>query len=197
MKRVLVIIFLFFLVITIFEVVTSLGLFESAQNVVINTDIGRWQVLINDSSIKEETTFEVSNVIVDNEENVLENRLAPGTEGYFEVEIVPNDSSVAFRYDVTYSWDLVDNSKIQFLSVEETTDHDIVRTGEKTYSGIISLDDIADENNVNIRFNLQWINDDNNNDSDSEYGLSKKELIIPISVHLSQYLGEELVEYSG
>ena len=198
MKRVLIIVFLFFFLLTFYVIINrSLGLFESEQNVAINTDIGKWQVLINNASIKTDTSFQVTNVKVSNEENVLEDRLAPGTEGYFDVTIVPNDTSVAFRYDLTYSWSGVDNSYIQFLNIAETNGNTIVRTGENTYSGIFSLANIENDDTVNIRFYVQWINNDNNNASDSAYGLEEKQLVIPVTIHLEQYLGETLVPYSG
>ena len=197
MKRVLIIIVLFFFLLTCYEITRSYALFESNQDIPINVDGAKWQILVNDSSIKESATFEVTEVIVDNEPNVLENRLAPGTEGYFDIQIVPNETSVAFRFDLTYSWDEIDTSSIEFAGISETNGYTIVRTGENTYSGIVTLSDIENENVVDMRISIRWVNNEANSLIDSEYGLSKKELVIPITVHFTQYLGETLVEYSG
>ena len=72
MKRWLIILFIITLSFTFYEIAVSYSLFETENDIVINSDIGRWQILVNDESINETTTFEVSNVQVSGEPNVRE-----------------------------------------------------------------------------------------------------------------------------
>ena len=197
MKRWLVILFVIMLFFTCYEISTSFGLFESAQNIVVNSDIGKWQIKVNDISVKDSTTFEVTNVKVSGEENVREDHFAPGTEGYFDVVIDPNDTDVSIRYDLTYRDDMIQNEQISISNVEVVSGSNVVKVGEKSYAGVISLDDIESGNNIVVRFYVIWSNNDTNNEIDSLYGNNSMTFEIPIEINFIQYTGEEIIEYNG
>ncbi len=197
MKRWLVILFIIMLFVTCYEISTTFGLFESEQVVVVNSDIGKWQIVVNDTSIKTSTTFEVTSVQVTGEPNVKPNNFAPGTSGYFEITIDPNDTDVSIRYDLTYDDTAILNPQISISSIVAIEGDPLVRTGAKTYTGIIPLEDIADEEVVVIRFNISWANSDTNNDIDSLYGNSSETFELPIEIDFLQYTGEVISTYQG
>ena len=73
----------------------------------------------------------------------------------------------------------------------------VVKVGEKSYAGVISLDDIESGNNIVVRFYVIWSNNDTNNEIDSLYGNNSMTFEIPIEINFIQYTGEEIIEYNG
>ncbi len=197
MRRWLVLLFVLMVFFTCYEISSSFGLFESNQNIVVNSDIGKWEITVNDTAVNSSTTFDVTNVSVSGEENVEENLFAPGTSGYFDVVINPNDTDVSIRYDLTYRDDMIQNRNIYISNVEVVEGEDVIQTGEKTYAGVISLQDILDDEQVVIRFYIVWRNEDTNNDVDSLYGSNSMQFEIPITINFIQYTGEEIIEYNN
>ena len=195
MKRWLAILFIIVIFLTCYEISITFGLFETEQTIVVNSDIGKWNIEVNDTSIKSSTTFDVTSVQVNSEPNVKPNNFAPGTEGYFEITIDPNDTEVSIRYDLTYHAEMIDNPQISILGIDVIQGEDVVRTGTRTYTGVIPLEDIEDGEVVVIRFNVEWKNDDTNNEIDSLYGLNSTTFELPIEINFLQYTGENIVEY--
>ena len=86
---------------------------------------------------------------------------------------------------------------ITIEKIEETTSGNLIQTEENTYSKVLTVEEI--KNNVinNIRVYIKWENNEENNDTDSQIGLTKDNSInIPVSVSIIQYLGETIEEYS-
>lgn len=197
MKKWLAILFIIMLFVTFYEISTTFGLFESEQAIVVNTDIGKWQIKVNDTSIKTSSTFEVTSVQVTGEPNVKANNFAPGTSGYFDITIDPNDTDVSIRYDLTYHDEMIQNPQISVTGVSVIQGDNVIRTGNKTYTGVISLEDIEDEEVVVIRFSVEWLNSDTNNEIDSLYGNNSMTFELPIEINFLQYTGETISAYQG
>ena len=86
------------------------------------------------------------------------------------------------------------NNEFGISSVSETNGKTIVRTGENTYSGIVSLADINNHEKVNIVINLLWNNNESNNKNDYELGKSADVgIFIPVIINLKQYNGSEIL----
>ena len=85
MKRWLIILFIISFTLTAYEISKSYGLFETEKDIIVNADIGKFQIKVNDDLINETTTFSVSNFNVTGDSNVRENYFAPGTNGYFDI----------------------------------------------------------------------------------------------------------------
>ena len=197
MKRWLIILFIISLTLTVYEITASYGLFETEKDIVINADIGKFQIKVNDELINETTTFSVSNFNVTGDSNVKENYFAPGTNGYFDIVIDPNDTEVAIRYDLSYRDDMVVNSQITITEVSVVAGTNVIQTGPKAYSGVINLDQIEAGENIVIRFYVEWLNDEGNNEVDSLYGKGEAQIEIPVEILFTQYLGEDIEEYNG
>lgn len=191
-KKILYIIFSFFLLLTLYEIKKTYGLFESNNKMPVQQSTAKWNILINGTNIKSEEKFVVNSVNVEDNENVLNGKIAPGVKGYFDVEIDKTNTSTSIVYSITFDFTKISDS-ITIEKIEETTSGNLIRTGENTYSKVMKIND--DPIN-NIRVYIKWVNKEENNDIDSLVGLTKDNYInIPVSISAMQYLGEEIIEY--
>lgn len=192
-KKILYLLFILFVLITTYEVMDAYGLFESKNKLVVNQNVARWKILINGSNITEED-FVINSINVEDNENVLNGKLAPGVRGYFDVEIDPKaDTSIV--YNISFDFSQISDSFI-VENIEETTSGNLIRTDESTYSKVITLNEIKENKKNNVRVYLKWENKEDNNATDSKIGLTENNYInIPVSVSAMQYFGEDIEEY--
>lgn len=192
-KKILYLLFISFVLITTYEVMDAYGLFESKNKLVVNQNVAHWKILINGSNITEED-FVINSINVEDNENVLNGKLAPGVRGYFDVEIDPQaDTSIVYSISFDFS-QISDSFKVE--NIEETTSGNLIRTDESTYSKVITLNEIKENKKNNVRVYLKWENKEDNNSTDSKIGLTENNYInIPVSVSAMQYFGEDIEEY--
>lgn len=192
-KKILYLLFISFVLITTYEVMDAYGLFESKNKLVVNQNVAHWKILINGSNITEED-FVINSINVEDNENVLNGKLAPGVRGYFDVEIDPQaDTSIV--YSISFDFSQISDSFI-VENIEETTSGNLIRTDESTYSKVITLNEIKENKKNNVRVYLKWENKEDNNATDSKIGLTENNYInIPVSVSAMQYFGEDIEEY--
>ena len=145
MKRWLIILFIILLALTTYEITASYGLFETEKDIIVNADIGKFQIKVNDELINETTTFSVSNFNVTGDTNVRENYFAPGTNGYFDVVIDPNNTDVSIYYEIVVHTELINNQQIHLTRIENVDKPDLTIVRPNTYSGIIPLTDIQND----------------------------------------------------
>ena len=64
----------------------------------------KWQILVNDNDIttNQNTSFKLV-PIIDENNNVKANRLAPSSTGYFDIEIDPTLVDVSFDYEISFN----------------------------------------------------------------------------------------------
>ena len=77
-------------------------------------EFARWQLLVNEADITNKTTanFDLNPVIIKNN-NVADNKVAPSSEGYFDIEINPKNVDVSFEYTIDLSMtDAIDDLMI-------------------------------------------------------------------------------------
>lgn len=196
-KKCLYFICFVFLLVCVFTIVDSYGLFESENTLLVDSDIARWNVVINGSDIKYNDTFVVDKVNLIDNDNVLSGKIAPGSLGYFDIVIDPSGSDTSIRYDVTFDFSSL-NSNIVVSSIEEVYSGNLIRTDVNTYSKVITLDDINNNISNIVRVYIKWDNNEDNNDSDSSVGsILNNYISIPTTVSASQYLGEDIVSYTA
>lgn len=204
MKRTYIILGIMMLIFTFYQIATSYAKYIAEATAVVEKQAGAWAIKVNDTDISNsnsETTFNVDNLIFPESAFVAENKLAPGANGYFEIVIDSTGSSVAVRYDVTL---VVDNlniiDSIRFTKAcivvdGEEVEEGIIKTGDNTYSGVISLEDVTNEVQTTLRFYIGWEELENGQGdiADTELGLIKDiSTNIPVDVVVTQYLGEPI-----
>ena len=192
MRKWLIILFIVLLSLTAYELSVSFALFESEKDFVVNSDIGRWEIEVNGDMINTTNTFTISNVKVNSDSNVREDYFAPGTNGYFDIEIDPNDTDVSIYYEIVCRTDYITNSQISLTRIQNVGKPDLINVAEYTYAGVIPLADIKNGDITTIRFYITWANNDNNNETDSLYGSSSANFEIPMEITFRQYLGETI-----
>ena len=197
MRKWLIILFVLLISITAYELSVSFALFESENDFIVNSDIGKWEISVNDDLINETNTFNISNVRVNSDSNVRENYFAPGTTGYFDIIIDPNDTDVSIYYEIVCRTDYITNTQIALTRIENVGKSDLINVADFTYAGVIPLADIKNGDITTIRFHITWNNNDNNNEVDSLYGNSSANFEIPMQITFRQYLGEEITATSS
>lgn len=176
----------------------TLALFESNGTGDMHMDIGRWIIKISDINITNGNTQEI---VIDNfnysaNQNVAANKIAPGSDAYFDLIVDASGCDVAVKYDITFNFDQVSYADNIGFSVSEIGGDSVVKTAANTYSGIIDLDTIEAGEVVTLRVSMIWNNIEDYNDNDTVLGLEKNsKLALPITINAIQYLGEELVPY--
>lgn len=189
MNKILYLLFSILALITVYSIIDTYGLLESKNKLEVSQNLAKWEIIINGTDIKSGEKFVVDRINVEDNENVLNGKLAPGVKGYFDIEIDCTNASVSILYSITFDFSKISDSFV-VEKVEETTSGNLIRTGENTYSKVINLN----EKN-NIRVYIKWDNKDENNEEDSQIGLKKDNYInIPITISALQYLGEEIKE---
>lgn len=195
MKKVYVCFALILLVLTIFIILKTYGLFESKTSLNVQSDVGKWVILVNDTDITAgaNTKFSVNEIIWNPSDNVKSGKIAPGVSGYFDIVIDPTDTDVSVRYDIDFDFSEFENTNIVVTSIEEINNKTIVKTGTNKYTGVIPLSEIKNGVTNTIRVNVKWDNNEDNNEFDSELGaVPNNEMNIPVFINVSQYLGETI-----
>lgn len=200
MKRKLWLIVFFSFLCLVLTITGTYALFETNGFGIVELPISKWIIKLNEYDIVngDSTDMVINNVTYSDNNNVEDNYIAPGRTGYFDIILDPTGTEVAVRYDITFDLSSLDYPDNIIFTMTADAAGPIVQTGPDTYSGIVSLDEIANHSNISLHLVIDWldINDDDHNESDSAYGLNKDmEIGLPISFKLSQYLGEEINEY--
>ena len=73
LKKLLYLVCLMMLIVLVLELADTYALFESKTNQIVKTDIGKWTVTVNDSSVTS-GTFTVDTVNITSSENVKEGK---------------------------------------------------------------------------------------------------------------------------
>lgn len=67
----------------------------------IETPFAKWQIMINNEDITSNNEASITfNPIIEKNENVKENTIAPSSKGYFDINIDPTNVDVSFSYKI-------------------------------------------------------------------------------------------------
>lgn len=206
MKKVLKILTLIMLIFTIVKIGDTYSkYYSSAHTNSLSKDIGEWVIKLNDLDIYAENGAKVQFTL--NKFNNFSNeyaspdKIAPSSKGYTDIAINPAGTDVAVRYDIQLDLSSITDKGINaeaWLEIQSpTANMQFKRTEENTYSGTISLADVQTNQIATIRCYVEWLNDETKNQQDTVIGskTERETIDIPVTVTVTQYLGEELVEY--
>lgn len=207
MKKVWILSALIMLIFTFYQIHYTYAKYLTEASGQVQKSIGAWIVKVNGTNIAtgtEKEKFVINQLQYNSNNYVLDGKIAPGLMGYFDVEIDATEASVAVIYDISINFsnlDVSDSIKFSKLvkvvdGVEEQTG--IVKTGASTYTGTIDLSEIEQGKTVTVRVYIEWQDDKTgvNDEADSVLGNNiDLKVSIPVEVKVSQYMGEEIVEY--
>ena len=187
------------ILIFIYCIVQIYAVFQSEIGGNVKLVNGTWQIKVNNTDISNGVNkeFTVDEIKVQNNEHVKQGNLAPGLSGTFNISINPENTDVSIRYDVSLNQENLINKNITIKSIKETNQgKTLVKTAENTYTSVIPLEEIKNGIYNNIEVEIEWKDDETNSEEDIQMGIQKDyKLEIPIIVHVSQYLGEEIIAY--
>lgn len=185
---------------TIYEILNTFAIFESKVTGEVEVQNAKWIIHINNTDITtgESKKFVIDQIDIDGNNRTAEGKIAPGLSGNFNIMIDPKGTDVTVRYDMEFDLSKLEGTKIQINSIEETEmGNSFVKTGENTYTGIISLSDIKKGVKHNITVKFEWQEDETTNQEDSQIGqIPDNKISIPVTVTVRQYLGEPVEEYN-
>ncbi len=200
-KKLLVFLCLCIILLIIYGVIRIYALFHSELGANVQLKNGTWNITVNGTDITKGTDiqFAINNVTVEENEHVKPGNIAPGLTGTFKINIDPENTNVSTRYDIYLDEEKLTNSNIQIKSIKETLNgNELVKTDKNTYTGIIPLEKIQAGTTNEITVEVEWIENEDHNEEDIGLGTTwDAEYQIPITVHVCQYLGEQLNLYTG
>ncbi len=197
-KKIFILLTIIMLCFTIYKIVSTYALFENQLQKNVKADVGKWNIKVNAEDITNTTThsFTMNTFKISQSPYTKENKIAPGMDGTFEIDIEPQDTQVSIRYDIAIDSTELTNQSIKLNSVmEKNNNNEIIKTAENTYTGVIPLEKINKDYLDAIEISFSWENVEENNEEDTKIGtVYASNLSIPITVTFSQYLGETIEE---
>lgn len=190
MKKVLIFLTVLFFGLTIVQIMTSFGVFETKVTEESDLDIAKWHILVNDYDMNaEDHTFYIDQISYTDRFGKPTNQFAPGCTGTFDLIIDPTDTEVSFTYQLKI--DMSEN-QLEQITVDQVLGLNGIQLTqtEDTYSRTMTLNEIEEGKRDTIRVIFHWQWDEQYNESDSTLGMDPDSTFtIPITIHFQQYIG--------
>lgn len=169
--------------------------YQSKVDTEVSAKIAKWSIFLNSENITDtfEKTISINDITWEST-HTESGHAAPGSSGYFTVEIDGDDSEVAFKYDISYTDKTQDENYVLDLVSINSSDGFLVHTKSNNYTGLFSLADINNQRKKVITFNIIWKNDDS---TDFDSKVDNESNFLDLKFIATQYHGENIVEYSG
>ena len=181
-----------------YKIISIYAVFHSNVGAKAEFRNGAWNIDVNGKKITTgvQTDFTIDQITVAEDQHTMPGKISPGLSGNFKIVINPKDTNVSIRYDITLNQDELKSSNVKISSVEEKNNGaKLIKIAENEYTGIITLQDIQKNVIHEIEMNVEWLDDEQNNESDTLLGTNrdKRQFEIPVTFHATQYLGEEII----
>ena len=188
-KKFILLIILILILLLVFFLIQIFAKYLTSASGDTSMNIARWNILVNDISIKENTdiTNTLSPVFPGNE-NIAPDIIAPTAEGYFDLNFDFSDADVSFEYEITTTVD--PNSSVKDLVVTGYSVDDgqkVELTNNSSIKDTILLTDTI--NTTKIRVFVKWNDGDNasmDNSQDTIATTSGKPALLKVNVSFTQ-----------
>ena len=145
--------------------------YTSSANANTNITISRWNILVNDQDIKNNSNFTntIKPVFEDNE-NIATGVIAPTSKGYFDIIIDGTKTDVSFQYNINLALSSLNTVSDLKLTNYKVNDDDTLHQIE---NNVISNQILYDSDNKIIKYRIfvEWIDGETetmNNEADTE-----------------------------
>ncbi len=166
----------------------------------------KWQILVNNTDITNSSTSSIDlTPVLEENENISENTIAPSSKGYFDIDIDPSNVDVSFNYTVSLNvlnedmpdlmiakYSLLDENYIEGDEIEINELSGNTITGTLNYNNAIENFKFEP---FTIRIYFEWYEGESenmNDEADSKVGsnaaLNDSSLEINAQVHFEQKL---------
>ena len=163
----------------------------------IDLALANWQILLNNEDITNSSSSvgTINPVILENE-NVANNKLAPSSKGYFDINIDASSVELSFNYDIKINKnEILDDLLItKYQIIEEDTNSDEAEYIDVVNNEINGTIDYSEENTIKpfkIRVFFEWFDGDSeesNDESDTEIVNNNDSLTIDATIKFTQKL---------
>lgn len=107
----------FMLIILVSLMSNTFSKYVSSADGDLNVSFAKWQILVNNLDISDASNSEILFVpVIDSNNEVDENSVAPSSSGYFDIAIDPSNVALSFSYNITFS---IENDDIPDLMISE------------------------------------------------------------------------------
>ena len=107
----------FMLIILVSLMSNTFSKYVSSADGDLNVSFAKWQILVNNLDINDASNSEILFVpVIDSNNEVDENSVAPSSSGYFDIAIDPSNVALSFNYNITFS---IENDDIPDLMISE------------------------------------------------------------------------------
>ena len=169
--------------------------YETLTNGKITPKIAKWNIKVDGIEV---TTSDVVTIGLSNINWVSNNAVAakavPGSHGFATVKIDPMDTDVSIKYTLEIIDKNVDNNKFLEISNINNSTNSLIQTGENTYVGVNTLDELKNKTITTLTFDVLWPLGDDVDPYSDEVNSSSNFLEINFSVE--QYKGEVITPYT-
>ena len=179
MKKKLLIISIVLLILLGISIIDTYGLFETTSNGDTSFEVGKWQILLNNTDISIESDITLSSFIYTSDSHTEAGYISPGGSAKLDVIINGTNASTAFEYSISIDDSAIEEFPNLTLSVKnKDTGVVIDRTN---YTGQMLLNDTK---MINLEVSLEWVDDEAYDESDVK--VLDNDISFPISMHFSQ-----------
>lgn len=165
----------------------------------VEVEFAKWQILVNDTDITTNTSSNISfEPTIETNENVADNKIAPSSTGYFDIEIDPTNVDTSFKYTINLN---IDNENIPDLIItkytiipENHTDKDVLVYNylvDNKLENTLNYDKTNPFTKFTVRVYFQWYEGENelmNDTMDTELANSDTTFKINASINFEQAL---------
>lgn len=174
----------------------------------VEVQFAKWQILLNDIDItnNETTSIELTPVIEQNQ-YVANNKIAPSSKGYFDIDIDPSNVQLSFNYNINLT---INNENAPDIMIskyaiinsdynEETDTLTTINTIDNTITGTLNFDNTTENfafEPFTIRIYFEWYEGENetmNDELDTEFATTNEDsLQITANINFEQKLNETI-----
>lgn len=176
-------------VVLVINIRKTYALFESEISGTTDVEIANWVIEVNNQNVTSGTTqeFDLTNFQIEEKVNVLPGKIAPGIVASAEINIVPKDLDVSAEYEINIdTTNLEENMNFTFTS-NLSGGRILEQISDSKYIGTILLKDQFPNMTDKLKVNLEWVNNEDYNDSDTVLAKDTLATIsIPITVNFKQ-----------
>ncbi len=153
----------------------------------MNGDIANWNIKVNDEDISGKKTLTKSiTPEITSSEYVKDNKIAPGSNGYFTVTIDATNVDVDFNYELTTELNQDTNLTDFKIYGYKINDGSII----STYDSILTGEIKKNTQETKITYYIKWDDDDTTqtmtNADDTEYAKNHTDVKINLTIKFTQ-----------
>lgn len=157
----------------------------------VDLPVAVWSFKIDDQNIATAASDIVIKNISWENEHASANTVAPGSKGIVTIKIDPTDTQVAVGYEITYYDHTMDPDCLLTVTSIELENEELTHLSGNRFQGFIPLDKVLNGEEKTLIINVEWLNNENENETDSNVGKGDVEgTYLKLGLRAYQYIGE-------